>query len=157
MACSCFVVIYRRGQETIDTTLSLVMHPVGQDIFISCICRDHKLRMWSCKVCISLAVVIYRRGQETIDTTLSLVMHPVGQDFFISCICRDHKLRMWSCKVCIGFQLYHCEIIYFANKFNFAVSRGSWICEIKFDFLKKYTSDPKYWNVPVLAKFSSPF
>ncbi|XP_072022544.1 nuclear pore complex protein Nup160-like [Amphiura filiformis] len=41
--------VMRRGQETIDTTLSLVMNPVGQDFFVFCVCRDHKLRMWSCK------------------------------------------------------------------------------------------------------------
>ncbi|CAH1786774.1 unnamed protein product, partial [Owenia fusiformis] len=39
----------RGGQEATDASLSLAIHPFGQDIFIFSVCRDHKIRMWSCK------------------------------------------------------------------------------------------------------------
>ncbi|XP_077979037.1 nuclear pore complex protein Nup160-like [Glandiceps talaboti] len=39
----------RGGQEASDAVLSLFIHPVGQELLIFTICRDHKVRVWSCK------------------------------------------------------------------------------------------------------------
>ncbi|XP_064599845.1 nuclear pore complex protein Nup160-like [Liolophura sinensis] len=39
----------RGDQDSPDTPYSLCLHPLGQDIHIFSICRDHKIRMWSTK------------------------------------------------------------------------------------------------------------
>ncbi|XP_071795537.1 nuclear pore complex protein Nup160-like [Asterias amurensis] len=39
----------RKGQESMDATTSLTLHPLNHDLFAFCTCKDHKLRMWSCK------------------------------------------------------------------------------------------------------------
>ncbi|XP_022094945.1 nuclear pore complex protein Nup160-like isoform X2 [Acanthaster planci] len=39
----------RRGQESLDSTTSLTLHPLNHDLFAFCACKDHKVRMWSCK------------------------------------------------------------------------------------------------------------
>ena len=39
-----------RGGSDAQTSLSLEIHPLGQDNFIFAVCQDHKLRMWSTKV-----------------------------------------------------------------------------------------------------------
>ncbi|XP_038053213.1 nuclear pore complex protein Nup160-like isoform X2 [Patiria miniata] len=39
----------RRGQESMESATSLTLHPLNYDLFAFCACKDHKLRMWSCK------------------------------------------------------------------------------------------------------------
>ncbi|XP_013393121.1 nuclear pore complex protein Nup160-like isoform X1 [Lingula anatina] len=39
----------RGGPSEADMAESVCLHYLGQDVFIFAICRDHKLRMWSCK------------------------------------------------------------------------------------------------------------
>nr|XP_054757535.1 nuclear pore complex protein Nup160-like [Lytechinus pictus] len=39
----------RRDQEAIYLAQSVAVRPLGQDMMAFCVCRDHKLRIWSCK------------------------------------------------------------------------------------------------------------
>ncbi|XP_033095600.1 nuclear pore complex protein Nup160-like [Anneissia japonica] len=41
--------VFRGGQESTDAALSVCMHNLVQDTFIICVCKDHFLRVWSCK------------------------------------------------------------------------------------------------------------
>ncbi|XP_070567013.1 nuclear pore complex protein Nup160-like [Ptychodera flava] len=41
--------VIRGDHEASDAVLSLFIHPLGQDLLIFTICRDHKVRVWSCK------------------------------------------------------------------------------------------------------------
>ena len=36
--------------------MSQVIHPIGQDTLAFSVCKDHKLRIWSCKVTLNLFV-----------------------------------------------------------------------------------------------------
>lgn len=40
----------RGNQISPDASISLCFHQIGKEKFIYAVCRDHKLRMWSCKV-----------------------------------------------------------------------------------------------------------
>ena len=48
----------RGGQEPSGTTSSLVIHPLRGDPCILALCRDHRLRVWSCKVSAAQLMVI---------------------------------------------------------------------------------------------------
>ncbi|XP_071489646.1 nuclear pore complex protein Nup160-like [Diadema antillarum] len=39
----------RRGQDAVYLAQSVAVRPLGQDLMAFCVCRDHKLRIWSCK------------------------------------------------------------------------------------------------------------
>ncbi|XP_071956032.1 nuclear pore complex protein Nup160-like [Antedon mediterranea] len=41
--------VFRGGQDSTDAALSVCMHSLGQDTFIISVCKDHFLRIWSCK------------------------------------------------------------------------------------------------------------